>query len=854
MNTLQTRTRCKVIRETTMALVLFTAANVGFVRAAATGAATNDDTPPASNVATTPSSNAAVVYEERLALVIGNSNYRDAPLGNPSNDARSMAIKLKELGFKVMERENSTLEEMRKSARDFGNQLALGAVGLFYYAGHGIQSGGTNYLIPVDADIQDETELATRAFSASEVLEKMDAAKNRINIVILDACRNNPLTRKVRSAGRGLAPMEQGSGMIIAFATKPGSTSTDGDGSHGLYTGELLEALSRPGLSVEETFKQVRLEVSRKSGGEQIPWENSSLLGEFYFNPVPGQVISGEPGQASQPGQPALAMNVASGAAMRSLEAGARSRELITRVLVPRRLLENYQLTANFPLSAPVTVGEFTPDARHFVMVTQDKQLKVLDAATGNVNFSHAGFDAPNLTADGRYVVGVSDDHLINVLDVTADNFNVKTYGAVREAQTALISPNGQRLLVVSRAGAVSVLKPETDTVVGAPIKVEGDALARFSPSSNRAAVWTTKNGDLLLLDVDTGKRVGRTSAHRKPINLVRFSQDGSVILTAAEDDAAFVWRASDGLKMARLDLGDKSPLPSQAEFIDEGKRLLMHVAEISKQGGTHNLLGIWDTSSGKLVGTLLPDAVITDTQLSLDGQQLYVTTPDHAIRVFDMNTRAARTTLSGAELIGFSTDGARMLTREGNGIRLYDAHALTPIARMPDQVAAFIASKTNGLFATAGNDGSLRLWEFEHGDPVSLLKGHLDTVSRVNFAAGGKRLVSFSRERVAKFWGLPDVEGAEKLRKDTYESTSDYEKRVAEWSSPFTALVQLGDYNADAETYAVKVGDYSFPVPVPRSDARRFAGQREAMLTGRLKFFDGEQLQLGDGKLERLP
>jgi WD40 repeat protein len=853
MNTQQPRNRCPVARATLLGISLIATASVWAVSGAAIAAtqAPTADAQQSSSQPDQPSGSpgpalpaAALAQEERVALVIGNSTYKDAPLGNPSNDARAMAIRLKELGFKVMERENASLEEMRKSVRDFGNQLALGAAGLFYYAGHGIQSGGTNYLIPVDADIQDETELATRAFAASEVLEKMDAAKNRINIVILDACRNNPLTRKVRSASHGLAPMEQGSGMIIAFATKPGSTSIDGEGSHGLYTGELLDALGQPGLSVEEVFKQVRLEVSRKSNGEQIPWENSSLLGEFYFNPGAGQSAALQTRSFN-----ASLNRPATG------ESGSAAARDLAKVLLPRRLLENYQLTANSPLSAPVALGEFTPDARHFVMVTQDKQLKVLDAATGNVTFSHAGFDAPNSSADGRYVAGVADEHLVNVLDTTADNPAVKTYRAVGDVQTASIAPSGQRLLVISRTGALSVLKLETDTVVGSPIKSEGELQVKFSPSGNRAAVWNSKNDDLLIIDLDSGKRVGRTSAHRKPINLVRFSPDGSLLLTAADDDATYVWRTSDGSKIARMNFGDKSPLPTQAEFIDDGKHVLLDVAEVDKQGlGTHYRLGIWDVTSGKQLAVMMPDALLSDLQFSVDRQQLYVTTTDRTIRVFDMNTKAARTTLSGAELIGFSPDGARLIAREGDGVRLYDARTLTPVARMPGQVSAFIAPKTNGLFATAGNDGSLRLWEFEHGDPVSLLKGHLDNVSRVNFAAGGKRLVSFSRERVAKFWGLPDVQGSDKLRKDPYESTTEYEARVAQWSSPFTALVELGDYNADAETYAVKVGDYSFPVPVMRNDARRFAGQREAVLSGRLKVFDSEQLQLAEEKLERVP
>ncbi len=855
MNTLITMNRCKISRIAIAAVTLFAAASVGFERDASAqdvpaASQMQSDAPAAAQSApnASPGANStsadAGASEERLALVIGNSSYRDAPLANPANDARAMAATLKTLGFKVMERENASLEDMRKLVREFGDRLALGAVGLFYYAGHGVQSGDSsgeaNYLIPVDADIQDETELATRAFNAKEVISKMVAAKNRVNIVILDACRNNPLVRKMRSATVGLARMDEGNGMIIEFATAPGRTAIDGEGAHGLYTGELLNALQEPGLSVEEVFKKVRSEVSRKSGQEQVPWENTSLVDEFYFIPTPGQTR--------------LAVLPPVMRAEQTGAGAARTRDISRVVLVPRLLVENYQLTANFPLSAPLAVGEFTPDARRYVMVTQDRQLKALDAATGNVSFSHAGFDAANLTADGRYVVGISDDRLINVLDVAADEFAVKTYHAVRDVQSAFITPNGQRMLVISRAGVASVLKLESDTVVGAPIKIDGDPIVQFSPSGNRAAVWTAKNGDLLLIDMDSGKRAGRSSSHRKPINLVRFSQDGSLVMTAAEDDAVFVWRAADGSKVARLDLGDKSPLPSHAEFIDDGKHLLIHAAETNKQTGIHQRLGVWDVSSGKSLSTLIADSPITDLQFSLDRQQIYVTTPDHAIRIFDMNTKAVRTTLSGAEFIGFSTDGTRLLTREGVGVRLYDARTLTPVARMPDQVTAFVGPKTNGLFATAGNDGSLRLYDFEHGDLVSQLKGHVDTISHVNFADGGKRLVSFSRERIAKFWGLPDVEGADKLRRDTYESTSEYEKRLSEWSSPFTTLVELGDYNPDAETYAVKVGVYSFQVPVPRTDARRFAGQREAVLSGRLKFFDTDQLQLGEGKLERLP
>jgi uncharacterized caspase-like protein len=217
--------------------------------------------------------------EQRVALIIGNSTYKQSPLANPSNDARAMALKLRELGFAVIEKQNATREDMANASREFGNRLKTGGVGLFYYAGHGVQLNGLNYLLPVDADIQDETELQTRGYDVSEILNKMDAAKNPLNIVILDACRNNPLPRSTRAVARGLATMQQGTGTIVAYATQPGATAADGPaGGNSLYTQQLLQALAQPGLKVEDVFKQVRMEVFRLSGGTQTPWEISTSL------------------------------------------------------------------------------------------------------------------------------------------------------------------------------------------------------------------------------------------------------------------------------------------------------------------------------------------------------------------------------------------------------------------------------------------------------------------------------------------------------------------------------------------------------------------------------------------------
>jgi len=220
----------------------------------------------------------------RVALVIGNAAYPTMPLANPLNDARAIADTLEKLGFQVIRVENAKLPQMFDAVRQFGTALKSG-VGLFYYAGHGAQVKGRNYLLPVDASITNEDEVAYKAFDVGLVLEKMEAAKNPLNVVILDACRNNPFARNTRSITGGLAQMDAPAGAIVAFATAPGAEAADGSGKNGLYTTYLLRYMATPGLKVEDVFKRTRVAVKQDSAGRQIPWESTSLEGDFYFTP-----------------------------------------------------------------------------------------------------------------------------------------------------------------------------------------------------------------------------------------------------------------------------------------------------------------------------------------------------------------------------------------------------------------------------------------------------------------------------------------------------------------------------------------------------------------------------------------
>ena len=223
--------------------------------------------------------------QRRVALVVGNAAYAERPLRNPVNDATDVAATLRQLGFEVELVRDAGRRQMQDAVRAFGRRLAQGGAGLFYFAGHGLQVAGENYLVPIGADIKAEFDVEHEAVSAGWILSAMDYAGNGLNLMILDACRNNPYSRRFRGGSAlGLAaPAQQAKGSLVAYATSPNAVAEDGSGRNGLYTKHLLRYMKEPGLGVEEMFKKVRIAVERESGGRQTPWELSSLTGDFSF-------------------------------------------------------------------------------------------------------------------------------------------------------------------------------------------------------------------------------------------------------------------------------------------------------------------------------------------------------------------------------------------------------------------------------------------------------------------------------------------------------------------------------------------------------------------------------------------
>lgn len=251
----------------------------------------------------------------RLALVIGASQYDHIPsLANPANDAADMAAMLRGLGFEVIRRDNPNLRELAEGVREFAASLAGADVALFYFAGHGMQVGDRNFLVPRDADIQQPFDVPLRTLDFSAVLQAMETGA-RVSIVLLDACRDNPFANALKFQGRsvarpGLARVETGTGTLVGYATAPGTVAADGSGRNSPFTAAFLKHAATPGVELQQVMKRVRAEVVETTGGRQVPWENSSLLGDVYLSlpPAPAPAAtpqvalppsaSGEPGEA----------------------------------------------------------------------------------------------------------------------------------------------------------------------------------------------------------------------------------------------------------------------------------------------------------------------------------------------------------------------------------------------------------------------------------------------------------------------------------------------------------------------------------------------------------------------------
>jgi uncharacterized caspase-like protein len=341
----------------------------------------------------------AATAENRIALVIGNSAYQTvAPLANPANDARAMGDFLTSAGFEVVSAPDLTQDAMRRAIGDFAARAArkgTDTVSLVYYAGHGVQVDGDNYLVPVDANIQRETDVPLQAVRLGDLMNALALVPSKTRIVMLDACRNNPFSEINKTSGRGLAIVDAPTGSIVSYATAPGFEAEDGAGQNSPYTTALLATGKEPGLPIEQAFKRMRYSVHQATDGRQTPWESSSLTGDFSFFP-------GKPG-AVQPSTPAAkpaAMAAAGGGA------GARSVESWRKELQGKPPRDAYEIVVREDTveayQAYLALYSSPPFATRVRTLVDRRQLMVAwyIALTVNTPASYRAFLASYPTSD----------------------------------------------------------------------------------------------------------------------------------------------------------------------------------------------------------------------------------------------------------------------------------------------------------------------------------------------------------------------------------------------------------------------------------------------------------------------
>jgi uncharacterized caspase-like protein len=612
----------------------------------------------------------------RVALVIGNGAYADSPLKNPVNDARAMATSLRELGFEVIVREDANLQQMDDAVREFGRRLERAHAGLFYYAGHGMQIKGRNFLIPVGARFEHEDEVAYRSLDAGQVLDKMDSAKTQVNLMILDACRNNPFHAVFRSKRQGLAEMEAPAGTLIAFATAPGSVALDGAGSNGVYTKHLLLQMKQPGQPVEQAFKQVRIGVVEETRERQIPWESSSLRDDFQFRPAPAQAPA--PVAVTEAALE-LAFWDAIKSSSRADDYAAYLEQFPKGRFVPlaRNRQKALQKPAE-PASRPPPVAALTkpsaaarpptaalPPAPAAVSVT----APATDTpATPHFSLPGAGFTAASFSADDAWLAAVGRDGRLLI-------HNAAT-GAAKS--------------VVNLAQPLSAV--------------------RFAPDGRHIAV-ATESGETRLLEIGSGKEVWRRKPHAGRVMSLAFSPDGRYLLSAATQGDVELSSVTTGASVQRLK-NEGLPL-LEALYSPDGRYLAVVLGE-----GKSQVVKVIEVGSGRQ--QLLVAAAAAS--FSVNGRYLLAAAGGHTPTLFDIASgeelrrfpRYPLTIFAGA----YAESGQFVATvdAEGRG-QMLDTRDGRPVSsvrgpRVQPRAAAFSADV--GRFAVIDAEGRIAVYRFQ--------------------------------------------------------------------------------------------------------------------------------------------
>jgi WD40 repeat protein len=573
-------------------------------------------------------SQGTVQQERRVALVIGNGSYTEGKLNNPTNDAADMAKVLRKLKFEVTLVENVNKQQMDAALGQFYKQLRLGGVGLFYYAGHGVQVEGENYLIPIGARLSQKSAVPYEAVPLGRVFKAMEEEGNGINIVLIDACRNDPYSQSWSRSEpllRGLAPFQAGRGTFISFATAPGKVAADGSGRNSPYTTGLLQHIQIPGLPIEQMFKKVRETVDKITNQGQVPWESSSMIGDFAFSPIgsnPAQVppIQKPETVVPKPSSPVVPKPSSPVVPKPSSPVVPKPSSPVVPKPSSPVVPKPSSPVVSKPFSSPnqaqllyslsghkgaVNSVVFTPFNQQAISGSADKTIRVWDLKTGQTSQTLTSTNVISkiaLSADGKTVHGTGPSLAPNVKSWRREN--------------------GQLQRVIT----------DFDSVVRS---------IDVNPSNGLLATGLL-DGQIKIWDNETGKLLRILKGHTDAVSSVAFSPDSRFLVSSGvrSDRTVRVWDATTG-EMLRTLLGGHQDWVLSVAVSPNGRYIASSSAD--------KTIKLWDFESGLLLKTFTGHTNwVRSVAFSRNNNRIVSGSKDGTVKVWDVDSGALRYDLSG--------------------------------------------------------------------------------------------------------------------------------------------------------------------------------------------------------------
>jgi uncharacterized caspase-like protein/uncharacterized protein with WD repeat len=602
-----------------------------------------------------------VLAADRVALVIGNGAYQSATkLANPANDATDIANALRTIGFDVVEGVDVDRRTMEVRIREFSRKLPDAKVALFFYAGHGMQVAGKNYLVPVDAKLEQAGDLALDTVDVHVVLQQMESQK-RVNLVFLDACRDNPLARSLAKSfgssrsgavGQGLASIQSAIGTMIAFATQPDNVALDGNGRNSPFTTALLKHIHTPGLDISVMMRRVRTDVLAATGERQVPWDHSSLTDAVML--VPGDLAS------AAVATPAVAKTVAAPAAVVAPKPAPAALAAVVAAVAPAAAPVTprvAQPAAVSPAPAPADNGQ-TPPA--------------------------AAYTIPNATP----ATVATHKYYINRL---------------------AIAPDGKMLAIGDREAIV--LR-----------ELNGKEIRRLIGHDNAMSIAFSHDGKHLasggadrlirIWDVAAGQVLETFDGHRSEVAALAFSPDGQQLASAGGGDLK-IWDWQGGKTLVTHDV--RGELFQSVAWSPDGKQIVT--------GDNSHKVTLWDAKALSVVKNFEGHrALIRSVAFSSDGKKLATGSYDKLVKLWDVQTGQVLRTFGAhsdaVETLAFSPDSRTLATAgRDKSIRLWNVEAGRPgpvLQAHTDRVMGVAFTPDGKTLASVGSDRNVIVWSFE--------------------------------------------------------------------------------------------------------------------------------------------